>query len=45
MATNGNPKGFEYVPIFEPDKKRMLDALKILLNSSDQKLSGMKLAK
>lgn len=25
------PKGFEYIPIYEPDEKRMTDALRIAM--------------
>jgi hypothetical protein len=45
MATIEKPKGFEYIPIFEPDTKRMVEALKILLNSSILDMDKMKLAK
>jgi hypothetical protein len=34
MKTSEWPKGFVYVPIYEPDEKKMVEALKILLNSS-----------
>jgi hypothetical protein len=45
MASIENPKGFEYVPVFEPDKKRMVDAIKILWNSSTQGLIKLKVTK